>query len=373
MNLSVEQFRVILGTLPRKAHVGDSTTPRHLAIIRGILEDTQVKRWQDPQIEKRSDVPRPYYFIRPYVPQAGSAGLERVRKRIPLGFCDQITMRKAQSRKQEIMGPINQGKFILQAQIRFKDLVEKYREARLPTLGSATRSLYETHIDNHILPVFGEAELADIDRQSIEAWLAREAAPHLHGEHEFASLGWWTRQDLRKILSAIFTAAKDWGLWEAENPCAHVKVGQKDEGREKRIPSATDLQLFLCALPDTNVMPVLDARLMVLTAVVSGLRVSEVLGLAPGDLDPQTETGKVERRWYRGEFGPPKSSASRRVRQLGPLAPLLVELGQGRQYIFERDPERLLMIEIYNSTSFVPLPKRWGFTSRDSGCIPSGD
>jgi hypothetical protein len=60
-----------------------------LVIIQGILEDSLVKRWQDPPIEKRLDAPRPYYFIRPYVPRAGSAGLDRIRKRIPLGYCDE--------------------------------------------------------------------------------------------------------------------------------------------------------------------------------------------------------------------------------------------------------------------------------------------
>jgi integrase len=297
-----------------------------------------VKRWQDPQIETRSDVPRPYYFIRPYVPQAGSAGLERVRKRIPLGFCDEITMRKAQSRKQEIMGPINQGKFILQAQIRFKDLVEKYREARLPKLGSATRDKYEAHIENHILPAFGQAELADIDRQSVEAWLIREMTSHFHGEREFDGLGWWARADLRNILSAIFTAAIDWGLWQGNNPCAGVKLGEKVEKREKRIPSAADCLRFLLALPDTAVLPVEAVKLAVLTAITAGVRISEILGLEPGDIDAQAGTVKVARRWHRGDLGPTKSAASRRVREIGPLAELLADLGRGKHFIFEREP-----------------------------------
>ena len=197
-----------------------------------------MKRWQDPKIETRADAPRPYYYIRPYVPQAGSAGLQRIQKRIALGYCDETTMRQAHARKQEIMAPINQGKFILQAQIRFAELVEKYREARLPKLGAATQRKYEAHLDNHILPVFGRAELADIDRQSIEAWLNREAGPHSHGvvrdagtpksgtrdthglvatsgsaprdgrredlpaRTTYSGLGWWSLWSLRGIMSA---------------------------------------------------------------------------------------------------------------------------------------------------------------------------
>lgn len=319
------------------SHLSDAGIYR-LDIIRGLLEEDLMKRWQDPPIETRSDAPRPYYFIRPYVPRPGSAGLTRVRKRIALGFCDEISMRKAQARKQEIMAPINQGKFLLQAQIRFSELVEKYREARLPTLGNSTRTKYETHIHNHVLPVFGKAELADIDRQSIEAWLNREAGPHTHGDHQYNGLGWWARSDLKNIMSAIFTAATDWGLWQGENPCARVKLGQKVERRAKRIPSASDCQKFLAALPDTAVLPVETAKLVVLTAIASGLRISEILGLEPADIDPAAETLQVARGWVRGEFGPTKSAASKRVREIGPLAQLLAELGRGKHYIFEREP-----------------------------------
>lgn len=99
-----------------------------------------------------------------------------------------------------------------------------------------------------------------------------------------------------------------------------------------------DLQRFLAALPDTSVLPVESARLCVLTAVVAGLRVSEVLGLCPDDVDPRAGTLRVERRWHRGEFGPAKTAASRRVRQVGPLAEQLAGIGRGKQYIFEREP-----------------------------------
>jgi integrase len=323
-----------------------------LDIIKGILqENALMKRWQDPHIEVRKDAPRPYYFIRPYIPRPGSAGLTRVRKRIALGFCDEMSIRQAKARKQEIMTPINQGKFLLQAQIRFGELVEKYRAARLPNLGKSTREKYETHLENHILPVFAKAELADIDRQSIEAWLNREATKHEHvfdgkdtdgrpvkKAREFDGLGWWARVDLKNILSAIFTAAAEWGLWQGPNPCAGVGVGQKQEQREKRIPSAAECQKFLAALPDTAVLPVEAAKLMVLTAIASGLRISEILGLQPDDVDRQAETVRVSRAWHRGEFGPTKSAASRRVREIGPLAELLAEYSRGKHYVFEREP-----------------------------------
>ena len=144
--------------------------------------------------------------------------------------------------------------------------------------------------------------------------------------------------DLKNILSAIFTAAVDWGLWQGENPCARVRLGQKAEKREKRIPNADDLQRFLDALPDTCILPAESVRLIVLTACTLGLRVSEVLGLEPEDLNPLNRTLQVVRRWHRGDMGPTKSAKSRRPLQIGPLAELLTEVGRDKQYIFEREP-----------------------------------
>jgi hypothetical protein len=48
--------------------------------------------------------------------------------------------------------------------------------------------------------------------------------------------------------------------------------------REKKIPRGEQLQQFLAALPDTKICSADEARVMVLTAVVTGFRVSEVLG-----------------------------------------------------------------------------------------------
>lgn len=297
------------------------------------------KRWQDPAIEIRADVKRPYYFIRPYIPVPGAEGMDRKQKPIRLAFVDEKpTERKLMALKQEAMAAVNQGKFLLQAQVRFRDLVRKYREARLPKLEPATRERYESHLENHILPVFGKLELADINRQSIEAWLNREALKHKHGERECEGLGYWSLWSLRGIMSAIFTAAIDWGLWQGVNPCHGVKVGQKVEKREKRIPSAADLQKFLAAIPETDVLEAEAAKLVVLTAVATGLRVSEVLGLQVSDVDPVAGTVRVARKWRRGAEGPVKSVAARRTRQVGPLAQQLADLGRGRHYIFERKP-----------------------------------
>ena len=79
--------------------------------------------------------------------------------------------------------------------------------------------------------------------------------------------------------------------------------------------------------------------MIIVTAAAGGLRVSEVLGLQPGDIDIEKETLQVERRQHRGDVDEPKSEASQRVREIGALARELLRYAAGKaidQFIFAR-------------------------------------
>ena len=120
------------------------------------------QRYQDPKIQTRADVKRPFYFIRPYVPRFTPSGIERKKHSIPLGFCDEISMREAKARKEQIMAPINVGKFLIQSQVPFREVCQRFLERHVPTLGSAARERYPLQIRNHILPMFGNLKLCEI-------------------------------------------------------------------------------------------------------------------------------------------------------------------------------------------------------------------
>lgn len=305
------------------------------------------QRYQDPKIQTRVDVKKPFYFIRPYVPQLTAGGVERKKHSIPLGYCDDISMREAKSRKQQIMATINAGKFVIQSQIPFREVCQRFLDSYVPTLGSAARERYPLQIQNHILPVFADLKLCDINTPMIEQWLREKSEPHeskrLKDGKEITvnspGLSWWTLSDLRGILSGIFTRAQEWKLWEGRNPCEGAKIGKKKAKRSKQIPVGEDLLKFLAALPNTRLISADGARLIVITSCVSGLRISEVLALKPADIKAGLETLRVERRWRRGDEDEPKSEASRRVRQIGAFAALLLDYAAGRpahEYIFTR-------------------------------------
>ncbi len=305
------------------------------------------QRHQDPKIQIRSDVSRPFYFIRPYVPIVTANGIDRRKKSIPIGFCDEISIREAKGLKQQIMAAMNAGKFVIQSQLPFRVICERFLTSHVPTLGSAAQERYPLQIRNHILPAFADMKLCEITTDVVQAWLREKSMPHewrrMDGDVEVSvqseGLSWWTLSDLRGILSGIFTKAAEWRMWDGRNPCEGAKIGKKKAKRQKSIPTGEDLQKFLDELPDTPIISGDGARLIVLTACVAGLRVSEVLGLTPADVDAQQETLRVERRLRRGDVDEPKSEASKRVRQVGRLAAELLSYADGRrahEFIFLR-------------------------------------
>lgn len=264
-------------------------------------------RFQDPKIEKHGRK-RLYYRIRPYVPVVTDEGtIDRQRREIRLGFTDEITLSEARGRKRDIMATLNGGPIVVQSQVKFSLLVEKYLAARLPALGVATREKYTSLIKNHIVPAFGTSRLMDIDKSSVDAWLISKS-----------KLAKSTRHNLRGCLGVIFEAARNWKLYTGENPTKGAALGRGGPAREKVAVSAEEVRRFVSAVPESHVIDSVRARLIVFIAILAGLRVSEILGLQWRDLNGSAVS--VRRRYRRGDVDEPKTAASARTREVGAIA-----------------------------------------------------
>jgi integrase len=171
--------------------------------------------------------------------------------------------------------------------------------------------------------------MSAVDTQSIQLLINR------------CDLGSASKQDLRNTLSAVFAYAKIIQLWEKVNPCEGVKVGRKTRVREKLILTPDQLAAFLAAITDTRICSAADARLLILTAIVTAFRASELFGLQVGDLNLEGQTLTVRRRWHRGDIDVPKTEASKRTRPVGALATeLAAALAIGKPadgFLWERD------------------------------------
>jgi integrase len=125
---------------------------------------------------------------------------------------------------------------------------------------------------------------------------------------------WHMMNDLRGIMSGIFTKAEEWGYWPEgrRNPLSRVKIGEKWSVRPERILTEKETVRVLARLSDPNLL-VLE------TAIATGARISEILGLKWRHVDLQNGVVHIVQRNWRGDIDEPKSKTSKRPLTLGYL------------------------------------------------------
>jgi integrase len=334
-------------------------TSPSLEIVRDIIlssteEGMPNQRYQDPSIQIRKDVSRPFYYIRPYVPVITDSGLKRERKSIQLGFCSEMTKSQAKAAKERIMATVNAGRFVVQCQLPFSAVAQKFIDVRLPQLRPSSQDWYRQRIENHILPAFGNLQMCEIDRLAIETWLNDRTALGL--SHK-SLLG------LMDALRAIYTKARDWKLFDGEFPGNGIKVGGPKSVYKKILPSKDGLLRFLAEIRSVKSLTADGARLMAMTGIITGLRISEILGLTIGDIDPVNETIEVNKCISCGRLGPPKTEESHRIRQAPVLAKMLLDYRRqfsGDGYIFSDADEMPASSHYLQGKVFRPAATRAG-------------
>lgn len=268
------------------------------------------REFQMPSV-LRHEGRRPYWYIR-YRRKVltGNKTIKREERWHRLGFCDEMTKREALRKRDEVMYEINHEIYTISSHVRLADFVEKYKEIHVATLASSASPKYLNMLKNHILPAFGHLRLCDIGVEQLQAFINQKTA---------AGMSYWSRNDLKGILSGIFTKATDWGYWHQLNPLRRVTIGR----RRHKYPRLILRDEQIHALLD-NVPP--KIRLMIETVISTGVRVSELLGLKWGRVDLERGIVFIEERYYRGDTDVPKTERSRRALPLGHLTEVYRQL-----------------------------------------------
>jgi len=173
---------------------------------------------------------------------------------------------------------------------------------------------YRQHLDLHILPRIGAVRLS------------RLTAPAVNAFRDGLLDDGRSRDMTRRVLSslaALVGEAQSRGLVAMNNVRAITKVKRgKRTGTRPEMPTHDELRVIIAATPDR-------ARPLILTALLAGLRGSELRGLTWNDVDLNRGEIHVRRRVDRfNTFGPPKSEAGTRTIPISPL--LLNTLKQWR-------------------------------------------
>lgn len=169
-------------------------------------------------------------------------------------------------------------------------------------LERSTTKRYRELADLHVVPKLGSLRLTALTKPMVQ-------------DFRLELLQTKSRAMASKILrtlSAILSNAMEIGAIN-QNVAATVKVGKAKREAEKIIvPERTDLKAMIQAATETE-------RPLILTAITTGLRSSELRGLRWQDIDLAAGTITVRQRadqW--GQIGPPKSEAGKRTIPIPP-------------------------------------------------------
>jgi len=213
--------------------------------------------------------------------------------------------------------PINQGRQRPQASVSFEKFVrEQWERAAVPMMRPSSARYYGIQVRCHLLPTFGPQRLSTITKESVQLFLIEKRRSGLSGS---------SVHGIRTALGKILQVAVDWGYLE-QNVARGIRLGDRSPKTERLYLAAPEVSRLVPSLPE-------PVRTLVVVAVLSGLRIGELLALRWKSLDLIRGTMQVRESVSEGVFGLPKTKSSRRDVPMSPPVreTLLAQRARARQ------------------------------------------
>lgn len=207
---------------------------------------------------------------------------------------------------------------IKQRNLTVADLWSHYSETELADdrLSPSTKGVYRQYFERHIRPVWADHRLQDVGAVPVERWLAD------------LSYAPGTKAKVRNILSALYQHAVRQG-WIDRNPIRNVRQSAKRQA-ELEILEPTEIQALLKELPE-------PCKTMAMVAALTGLRVSEILGLQWQDMDLDEAVLRLRRGVVNQQVTALKTVGSRRPLPIP--VPLVEALSRWKAQAYFTRPE----------------------------------
>ncbi len=251
--------------------------------------------------------------------------VQRMRKSLVLGSVAELpTRREAQSRLDELLRPVNQGTSKPESSVTFGTFVnEQWKVLVLPTFKASTQHGYKTVLNAHVLPAWRNWRLRDIERLTIQQWVAGKFRAHT---------GWQTVRNAWVLLSSILETAVEYGYLPV-NPARGVKFPQKGLKDKPVLLAGESLARLLAELREPH-------RTMVELIAATGLRIGELLALRWAAVDLEGGSLSVVESVFEGMFQAPKTTRAVRTIPLGPHT--VAALETHREAVTGRDTRDLV-------------------------------
>ncbi len=278
--------------------------------------------------------------------------IERVQHSVLLGPVSVISSKyEAQMMLEDRLRQLNVCQAAPRAPLQFDAFFQLWQQMTSPILRPATRRFYSEKAKSHLVPHFGTRRLTQIGALDVQMFLNLKAK-------KYSRSG---LQHMKATLGRIFSDAVIWG-YVRENPVRNVKVPHARLAPPQPYLTSEQVRKLVLSLREPY-------RTIVLTAVLTGLRPSELFGLYWSDLDFERQTMQISRSYYMGEFGLPKTNKSRRTLLMPAVltsalkAHRLHSARKASELVFSTragkpiDPSRILKKAVYPALAKLQLPK----------------
>jgi len=223
--------------------------------------------------------------------------LHRTQPTVVLGAVSELSRREARSLLQKRVSEINQGRHRVRPMMTLEKFAREHWEASaLLALKPSSARIYQFNLDKYVLPALGSLRMCDVNRAAIQQLLLSTK------RKGYASS---TLHSIRVTLAKVLQTAVECGYLE-RNPARGIQIGDREARKERRFLAPTQIQELLTKLSE-------PCRTIVATAVLTGMRIGEILALRWNRLDFLRRNIEVSETFSNGEFGTPKTRSSRRV------------------------------------------------------------
>jgi integrase len=255
--------------------------------------------------------------------------------------------REALALQADLRGKVARGERVTPAKVTFADVAEEWFESKRK-LRPWTRKGYRDSLDRILLSRFGSMRISAIGADDVAKLIRDLEAQGLAGK---------TIENYLLPLSGTMRFAVRRGLIAA-NPCTLLTNDERPHHaprKEKHVWSDEEIAALLSASEQIARQPEsrYDYTPLIRTAIYTGLRLGELLGLQWQDIDLQDGAMHVRRQWTRSnEYGPTKTTAGvRRVPLPKELVQFFAELKLGSEHPDDEDP-------VFASREGTPLGHR---------------
>ena len=270
------------GIVPPEANTGSP--------LKGDFERMARRRFQNPKPFRRGE----WWCLLTWQDVFHEGKLKRKRKWHELAAATTLE-REVKKIAGELVRPINQGlETIGSATLFGKYVNETYKPTVLPLLATTKQSSYECTLRKYLIPVFEKMPLREMTALTLQQFFSGMGKSELGGD---------TVLKIKEVLSSVLASAVRYDLL-TKNPMLAVDIPRsKVVNKKKTKPHITPEEF--CRLVELVVEPY---STMIYTAVFTGLRVSELIGIRWEDVRDESLT--VDERFCRGDWSITKTKGS---------------------------------------------------------------